>query len=328
MWVGTFVLIALIVLIATVLAVSGTFSRAGVTHRAFFKYASGLAPATPVRYGGLLAGRIESLRVDPQDSTRIEITFSIAPDIPLKTDSTAKITSLGPLGESYLELTTGTKNAPLAPPGSTVASREMVGIADLGDIIGGLAPIADNVLQSLNQRLTELKITVAEANDLLGDQNRQNIKSGLGSLNAMLVENRPKISATLSNVQAASDQLQPVLQNVRAASDRLAPILDDLKVTVKQANDALAHIDALVAEIRPEIQPSIAELRKTLSTTTEVVEMLRNSMARNADNLDVTLENVRAVTENMRELTDTLKRNPSVLIRGEIAKDRRPGAKW
>jgi len=35
--------------------------------------------------------------------------------------------------------------------------------------------------------------------------------------------------------------------------------------------------------------------------------------------------NIRETTENMRELTETLKANPSVLIRGERVKDRKPG---
>src|SRR5690349_3750209 len=116
-WVGAFVVTAVAVLVVVVLAVSGAFSKQGVPFRAYFRYASGLAPAAPVRYGGLLAGRVESLRVDPNDSTRIEIEFRLNPGIPVKTNSMAKITALGALGENYLEITTGTKDAPLARPG-------------------------------------------------------------------------------------------------------------------------------------------------------------------------------------------------------------------
>ncbi len=122
-WVGLFVIIAAVVLIGVVLSVSGAFAKEGINHRTYFKFASGLAPGAPVRYGGLLAGKIEKLRVDPSDSTRIEIELLVNPDIPVKTDSLAKITSLGALGESYLEVTTGTKDAPLAPPGSVLKSK-------------------------------------------------------------------------------------------------------------------------------------------------------------------------------------------------------------
>src|SRR5689334_12985122 len=95
--VGTFVVIASLVLIFVVLSVSGAFGEKGITHKTYFRYASGLAMAAPVRYGGFLAGKIEKLRVDPSDSTRIEIVFSVHPDIPVKTDSVARITALGAL---------------------------------------------------------------------------------------------------------------------------------------------------------------------------------------------------------------------------------------
>jgi phospholipid/cholesterol/gamma-HCH transport system substrate-binding protein len=326
--VGLFVLAAVAILVGTVLAVSGTFSKKGIPHRTYFKFASGLAPAAPVRYGGLLAGRVEALRVDPQDSTRIEVDFTVGNEIPLKTDSLAKITALSALGESYLEVTTGSKDAPLAPPDSIVKSKETIGIGDLGDIVGGLAPTADQVLQNLNQRLMEIKVTVAEVNDLLGDQNREKIRNSLGTLDSMLTETRPKVSATLDNVQAATGKLQPVIASVQTAADKVAPLLDDVKGTIKQANDALAHVDSLVLENRPDIQASIVELRKTLNSASAAVDELHDTLDRNTGNIDDSLANVRAATGNLKELTDSVKRKPSLLIRGETGKDRKPGDKY
>ena len=324
-WVGTFVLVAAAVLIAVVLTVSGTFSKKGIAHKAYFRYAAGLAPGAPVRYGGLLAGRIDGLRVDPQDTTRIEIDLSVTPDIPVKTDSLAKISALGALGESYLEITTGTRDSPLAPPGSVLKSKEMVAIADLGDMISGLVPTADQALQNLNGRLSEMKQTIAQVNDLLGDRNRKNVADGLATLNGMLAENRPKVAATLDNVQTATNKLSPILANAQTASDKIAPLLDDLKGTIKQANDALAHVDAIMTENRSDIRASVVEIRKTLSTASAVVDALQNTLDRNIDNVDSMLVNVEAATENMQQLTDALKRNPSLLIRGETGKDRKPG---
>ena len=326
--VGVFVLAAVAVLVGTVLAVSGTFTKKGISHRAYFKFASGLAPAAPVRYGGLLAGRVEALRVDPQDSTRIEVEFTVGDDIPLKRDSLAKITSLSALGESYLEVTTGTKDAPPAPPGSIVDSKETIGISDLGDIVGGLAPTADQVLQNLNQRLTEMKVTIAQVNDALGEENRGNIKESLGTLNAMLTDARPKVSATLDNVQAATGKIQPVIASVQTAADKVAPLLDDVKVTIKQANEALAHVDAMVTENRPEIQAVLADIRKTLRAANEAVDQVSNTLDQNLGNVDDSIANVRAATANLKEITDSVKRKPSLLIRGETGKDRKPGEKY
>jgi phospholipid/cholesterol/gamma-HCH transport system substrate-binding protein len=326
MLVGGFVVIAAAVLIGVVLSVSGAFGGEGVGHRAYFKYAAGLATGAPVRYGGLLAGKVERLRVDPGDSTRIEIDLSVRPDIPVKQDSTAKISSLGALGESYLEITTGTRDAPLAPPNSVLPAHEMTPIADLGDMIAGLVPTADQLLKNIDQRVGELKVTLANVNDLVGEANRKNIGASLANINAMLADTRPKLSATLNNVQAATDKLSPLMTNVQSASEKIAPLLDDLKGTIKQANQTLASVDAVLAENRPDIRASMAETRKMTNAANDLVVLLKTTMERNTENLDDTLVNVREATSNLKEMTDTMKRKPSVLIRGETGKDRQPGA--
>src|SRR5271155_6104214 len=106
--VGVFVLVAAALLIGTILAVSGTFSSGGVPHHTYFKSAGGLTPGAVVRYAGMKAGKVETVRVDPKDSTRIEIDFRVRPGIPVKTDSIAKITTLGALSDNYVEVGAGT----------------------------------------------------------------------------------------------------------------------------------------------------------------------------------------------------------------------------
>jgi ABC-type transporter Mla subunit MlaD len=178
-------------------------------------------------------------------------------------------------------------------------------------MIGNLAPVANQVLQSLNQRLVEMQVTVARVNDLLGDKNRANIGATLGNLNAMVSEDRPKISESLTNVQNATAQLQPVLNN--------------LKTTMDQANGVLSHLDSVVVDNRQDIRAIVVELRETISTTSALMEQLKTSTNNNSDSIDQTVQNIRATTENIRELTDSLKTNPSLLIRGSGVKDRKPG---
>src|SRR5580692_3694276 len=122
--VGIFVLVAAALLIGTILAVSGTFSSGGVPHHTYFKSAGGLLPGAMVRYGGMDAGKVKTVRVDPGDTTRIEIDFTVKPGIPVKTDSVATIAALGALSDNFVEIGTGTKDSALAPPGSELKSAE------------------------------------------------------------------------------------------------------------------------------------------------------------------------------------------------------------
>jgi phospholipid/cholesterol/gamma-HCH transport system substrate-binding protein len=309
--VGLFVLIAAALMIGTILAVAGTFSSGGVAHYTYFKSAGGLLPGAMVRYGGMNAGKVKTVRVDPQDSTRIEIDFTVQPDIPVKTDSIARIAALGALSDNFVDLSTGTKGSPLAAPGSELKSAETIGLADLGEIVGNLAPVANQALDNLNQRLVELQVTIARVNDLLNDKNRADVSASLGNLNSMLSDSRPKVAASLTNVQTATAQLLPVL--------------DNLKTTMNQANVVLSHVDSLVVENHQDIRTIVTELRETLFTASALMQQLKNTTDNNADNIDQTILNIRATTENMRELTDSLKNNPSLLIRGSTLKDRKPG---
>ncbi|MGD0733960.1 MAG: MlaD family protein [Terracidiphilus sp.] len=309
--VGLLVLVAAALMIGTILAVSGTFSAGGVAHYTYFKSAGGILPGAMVRYGGMDAGKVKAVRVDPSDTTRIEIDFTVKPDIPVKTDSIASVAALGALSDNFVELSTGTKGAQLAPAGSELKSTETVSLGDLGGIIGNLAPAANQAIDSLNQRLVELQVTIARVNDLLNDKNRADVSASLGNLNAMLADTRPKVAASLTNVQNATAQLLPVL--------------DNLKTTMNEANVVLSHVDSLLVENNKDIRTIVIELRETLATASSLMAQLKNTTDNNAENIDQTILNIRATTENIKELTDSLKNNPSLVIRGTTLKDRKPG---
>ena len=96
--VGLFVLVAAGVLVATVFVISGAFGPAAKTYHSRFSFAGGLEPGAMVRYsGGPKIGRVEQLRIDPQDPTLVDVTFSVKSDLPVTRDSKVKIMSMSPL---------------------------------------------------------------------------------------------------------------------------------------------------------------------------------------------------------------------------------------
>src|ERR1700687_2827441 len=95
--VGLFVLVAGGVLLVAVFAINGAFGSAAKTYHAYFPFAGGLEPGATVRYsGGPKVGRVESLRIDPQDASHIDLVFSVQPNVIVKTDSKVKIMSMSP----------------------------------------------------------------------------------------------------------------------------------------------------------------------------------------------------------------------------------------
>jgi phospholipid/cholesterol/gamma-HCH transport system substrate-binding protein len=310
-WVGFFVLVASALLVLAVLSMAGVFRGGKIPHRAYFKFGGGLESGAVVRFGGIKAGSVQQVRVDPADSTQIEVDFGVRRDIPLKVDSVAEITSIGILGDNYLEISTGTRGAALASPGSVIKSAEATSFTDLSDMAAQLEPMATEVLLKLNERLDQLQVTLASTNDLLNRRNRANISTSLGTVASMLAEDRPKLGATLDNFQTASA--------------RLAPLLNDSKRTMAQANDLLSHIDGVVLENRPDLRGSIIELRRTLITASSLLNQLNGTLDYNAGNIDQILQNLRMTTLHLRELTEEVKRRPYTLIRANNPPERRPG---
>jgi phospholipid/cholesterol/gamma-HCH transport system substrate-binding protein len=324
--VGLFVLIAAGLLIGTMAIISGGLGASTVSHHAYFKFAGGVQSGAPVRYGGLTVGKVTRVRVDPGNSSRIEIQIAVDHDAPLKTDSVAKISTLGPLTDNYIEVTTGTQQAPLAPPGSELPSAEAFGLPQLGDAAQAMIPEVHSALQKLNQNLDGLQVTVARANDLMNDRNRANIGSSLDNVNRLVADARPKVADSLNNLNGLLNDTRPKvstsLANVqdltKELNAKLPPLLDDVKTTTARANDTLSHVDATLLENRPDIRASITTLHDTLAK-------LNQTLDQNSANIDELLDNIRMSTENLRSLTETLERAPASLIRGIKVPERKPG---
>src|SRR5712672_4295976 len=171
--VGLFVLVATAVLVGTVFAISGAFGRSTHTFHSFVSFAGGIESGSGVRYsGGPKIGRVDRVRIDPQNPARIEITFKVQSDLPVKTDSKVKIMSMSPLGDNHLEILPGTALAGIAPTGSLLGSDNYVDFNALTEQVNQIAPQAQKLLRSLDDRATELKVTIDRVNDLLSPQNR------------------------------------------------------------------------------------------------------------------------------------------------------------
>jgi phospholipid/cholesterol/gamma-HCH transport system substrate-binding protein len=327
--VGIFVIVAAALLFGSVIAISGGMGGSGVPHRAYFKYAGGVQSGAPVRFGGLLVGKVDRVRVDPANSTRIEIDFLVDRTTPMKTDSVAKLTTLGPLTDNYIEISTGSERAALLPAGADIASMEAFGLPQIGEAIQAMLPDVQRALLKVNDSLDGLQITVARANDLLNDRNRATIAHSLANADQLLSETRPKMNESLTNVNRLLNDVQPKvsasLSNVQEVTAKLSPLVDDFKKVSAQANDTLAHVDAALLENRTDVRTSVVTLRDALAKSTVLLDHLNQALNQNSDNIDEVLDNVRISTENLKGLTETLRARPASLIRGIGAEDRQPG---
>ncbi len=272
-FVGLFVILAAALLVVTVSALTGVFASSPRTFHAKFNNVAGLEPGSTVRFeGGPKIGRVERLKIDPSGSSLMDLEFSVKSEIPVKTDSRVAILSFSPLGDNHLEVLAGSPNAPRAPDGALLPSNVYVGFNDLTGEIDKMAPQAQELMGNLNDRLTELKITVDRVNDLLNDKNRQNVSASLSDLRGTLAENRPRIKSTLNNVNAASE--------------KIGPLLDQIHKTIEQTDGTLKKADGMIGDNREDIRASVIKLRESLEHVSSLTGQMQQMLDNNNYNLD------------------------------------------
>src|SRR5260370_13754649 len=292
--VGLFVVIAAGMLIATFLVISGEFGPTAKSYHAYFPFAGGLEPGAIVRYsGGPKVGRVEQWRINAQDPGQIDVTFSVKSDLPVKTDSKVKIMSMSPLGDNHLELLPGTALAGNAPTGSLLGSDNYVDFNTLTEQVNQIAPQAQQLLRTLDDRATELKVTLDRVNDLLSPQNRSNLAAPLANTRALLTYTRPQLHSTFEHVNTLAEKVDPLLQ--------------DFRKTSAEANQVLTHIDELVGENRGDVRQAVLHLRGTLTELTGLTARLDQTLDVNSENVARLLDNLFHGTEHLKEFTAAIK---------------------
>jgi phospholipid/cholesterol/gamma-HCH transport system substrate-binding protein len=316
--VGVFVLASLLIFLATLVYVD-QLSGVHVRYKTYFKYAGGVDPGSPVRFGGMKVGAVTAIRPSREDPTKIEVLLEVKGGVPVNADSVATLTSLSPLGDKYLEISTGTNRAPRIPAGATIPSKEPISLNDLAERASTLIPTVQSTLQDMQKDIDQLtgnaQSVLANIQSMTGPQNQRNFSSLLANARELLDKESPQVDRVLQNLERASSQASDALSQ---ASD----VMNQIQTTARTANDTFANANKTVDELRDPIKTDLAELQQTMVDARRLIADLKTVVSANRNNIDDTIDNFRAASENLRDLTASVKQRPWSLIRGKPAPDR------
>lgn len=241
--VGAFVVACIMALVITLLWLAGfQYSHEYAYYQTNFHGAvTGLGKGTAVRYNGIDVGRVEDLAFDPNDPQVVIATLAIQPGLGIRTDSVSSIEPQGLTGGSYVEISGGTKDAPLL----TVQQGQRYAVIKA----------APSALQELTrgapQLLAKLNNAAERLNNVLSDENVKHLSNTLANLDkttAALSGRTDDINATLTNLAAASKELPGTIQHANASIDKIAKLIDDTDVMVQSAG--LDQLPSLIADTR------------------------------------------------------------------------------
>ena len=312
--VGGFVVVSLIIFVYTFITVANKqLAGEKVAYKTYFTFAAGLDPGTAVRFGGLKAGVVEQVRPWEEDQTKVEVIFEVRADIPVNTDSVAKLASLSALGQNYLEITTGSIKAPRIEPGGIIKSEEAVTVDDIMQKFANLADTATDMMTDMRgdmERITErAEILLKNLNEITGEKNRESMEHLLENANEMMAEQKPKI-----------DRITDQVSEMLVKADRL---LVDFQAVAEQTKATVANANRTLDETREPLKSNLVELDATLKQARRTLEDIQAIVVVNEGNINETLENLRVSSQNLKEMSDELRQRPWSLIRVKPKPDRK-----
>lgn len=218
---------------------------------AVFDDVAGLDNKSPVRIAGVRKGKVKDIEVMPNGKARV--TMEIDDDVPFHSNSTARVTNLGLLGEKYIELNPGTSSAPVVP---NTNQETMVSSAPSPASI-------DDVTTQISAIATDVKAVTASMRDVLGGPSGErrleeivtNVQAITAQTRELIAANRANVDATMANVRIISEQLRTQIPRLADSIDRVA-----------------AEVGGTVGENRKDVHAVVENLRdlsKDLRTTAD-----------------------------------------------------------
>lgn len=187
---GIVVLVCVVMLLGLLLKVGNfTLFQHGYTIKSQFHYTAGVKKHAPVRLSGVDVGEVRDIQIIYGDETQIELILWLQDGVKLRSDSKAYVTTLGLMGEKYVEIKAGTTEAP------TVKAGEMI-------------PGEDPV------RLEEL---VQMATKVAGDIGTmaKDISKVANHVDEVVVDNKPKLNNIFDNLEETSENFRDFSQDIK-----------------------------------------------------------------------------------------------------------------
>lgn len=310
--------IGLVVTLALVTLAVGTFlvgERSNLFRRTtryfiHFDTAGGLAEDNPVQLNGVNVGQVERI-VLPEDVVDQFLTVWITVDrrfaARVRADSTARIKTLGLLGDKYVDITSGSVQAEQIPDGGEIRAAPAT---DVDQIIASGEDAVENVV-AISSLMRDILTRMNRGEGLLG---------GLVAETPQGSEAKEAMLATLRSVKSVSEKIDRGQGSLgRLIND--ATLARELEASVRQLSSVLEAAqsgDGTIADLlhNPETRDATRRVVDDLGRTAESLATFADALGNensllyrllNDEDLGVEMtEDLKALLENLRRVSEKI----------------------
>ena len=241
---------------------------------------AGLNVNAPVKHLGVDVGQVREIRLDPGNPERVNLLFAIERGTPIKEDTVAVLKTQGLTGITYVELSGGTRDAPLL---RALEGNKYPVIRTKPSLSARLENVLSNVLAKLDDTSTSI-------NAVLSIQNRAAFTSALADIAsvARTVAARKDVldsglrsaARTFENTSTASAQIGPAMERVSSAAESIEKMGNQVAGTSESATRAVDSVGTDVKRFGSETLPEVERLLGELSTLSTSLRRLSEQTER------------------------------------------------
>ncbi len=264
----------------------------------------GLEAGADVKYSGIRVGRVDDVRIDPEDVTAVIVRISVRQGTPIKQDSEASIVTMGITGMRAVEIGGGTQESSLLPPGSEIRP----GVSAFDAISGRAEIVAEKVEQVLNNLI-----------HLTGEENRSHFVEALtngarlmASLDTLLVQNRESLESTLGNLSLLTEELTRTTRTFGSVVTAIDTVVNSPEFTSTVDNLARISQDLSEADLKT-LTYELTEAARQANLTFTRADL---TMLKSREDILQSLESLREGMEYFNEFARLISENPSLILRG------------
>lgn len=286
--IGLFFLLVLIALYFVIQFLKGNDVFQGTaTYYAVYPGVEGLAPTSPVSILGLKAGTIDRISYD-QINRKMIVRMKLKKSYKIPAGSVADIYSADILGGKAVKIILS-EATDFHRSGDTLLSSVQKDLITL--LTGELVSLKEQIAGLISG----LDTTVAHLNEILGTENKQEIREALASLNSSLHQ----FNGFIGTLNDNAPRIGSILGSVDTLGSKLNTGMNDL-------NQTLVNLQALSLELKD------AGLSETVNELTSLVKHLNNpggSLGQVMNNPDL-YNNITRVLGSVDSLVQRISDNP------------------
>ena len=305
--VGLFVTIGVLIgLIAIVWLGAYKYFEKGATYVTYFNESvQGLQVDSTVKYQGVEVGRVEKVRVAP-DNKLIEVVMKINLRGKLERDYVAQLKAVGITGIVFIELDRKEPGEPDLSPKLNFASEYPIIASkpsDIKQILSGVQEVLENLKKIDTKGISEgIVSTVA------------NLNSVITKVDNALAEKR--LEEIIVEAKNTLVKVQNLASNIEGEIHAL-----NLAKTGANLESATAKIEKIVNS--GEIEAALKEAKETIGKLNQWVERLDKRSLTITNDVKVISENLRRASESLDMLIERVYASPSDLLFGQPPPPRR-----